>query len=78
MHGLKFRQRTVDIAVQDEFSLNIRSKKRLIGYEIPHTRIHQLCFISRDQILVSPKRPLPGLHREEVSDPVVLIIHDMR
>ena len=29
---------------------------------------HQLCFISRDQILASPKRPLPGLHRVEVSD----------
>ena len=71
MHGLKFGRRTVDIAVQDEFSLNIRSKKRLIEYEIPHTKIYQLCFISRDQILASLKKPLPELHRGEVSDPVV-------
>ena len=71
MHELKFERRTINIAVQDEFSLNIKPKKRLIEYEIPHTRIYQLCFISRDQILASPKGPLPELHREEISDPVV-------
>ena len=56
MHGLKFGRRMIDIAVQNEFSLNMRSKKRLIEHVFFHTKeSHQLCFSSRDQILATPK-----------------------
>ena len=53
MHELKFGRRTVDIAVQNEFSLNMKSKKtsdqtRILSYK----EFHQLCFSNRDQILV--------------------------
>ena len=56
MHELKFGRRTIDIAVQNEFSLNMRPKERLIGHVFFHTKkSHQLCFSSRDQILAIPK-----------------------
>ena len=56
MHELKFGRRTIDIIVQDEFSLNMRPKKRLIEHVFFHTKkSHQLCFNSRDQILAISK-----------------------
>ena len=56
MHGLKFERRTIDIIVQNEFLLNIKSKKRLIEHVFFHTKkSHQLCFSSRDQILAISK-----------------------
>ena len=56
MHGLKFGRRTVDIIVQNKFSLNMESKKRLIEQIFFHTKeSHQLCFSSRDQILAISK-----------------------
>ena len=72
MHELKFERRTIDITVQNEFSLNIKSEKTFDRVQIlPYKRFHQLCFNNRDQILVSPKGPLLELHRGEVSDPVI-------
>ena len=72
MHELKFGRRTIDIAVQGEFSLNMRLKITFDQAQtLPYKESHQLCFSSRDQILASPKGPLPRLHRGEVSDPVV-------
>ena len=38
MHGLKFGRRTIDIIVQSEFSLNVKSKKRLNDDKFSHTR----------------------------------------
>ena len=38
MHELKFGRRTIDIVVQNEFSLNVKSKKRLNEYKFSHTR----------------------------------------
>ena len=56
MHELKFERRTIDIVVQNEFLLNMRSKKCLIEHVFFHTKkSHQLCFNSRDQILAISK-----------------------
>ena len=56
MHGLKFGRRTIDIVVQNEFSLNMKPKERLIEHVFFHTKkSHQLYFNSHDQILATPK-----------------------